>query len=183
LYSSVYKICFSYFCKELLCEESFYQGRILDGIHLHRNIDSFTDSHPASLELRRILRKRHGKYAPVVVDLIWDYFLSINWTRFHGSKLPDFNADIYEVLIKRKDELPAKLKSRIDKMVENDFLMAYASKENMMVSLNWMDNRVKFKSAFTDTIKDIEENQQVIETLFNSFFPELISYSETFCNC
>ncbi len=164
-------------------EEANYTGRVLEGIELHRQIDSYTDSHPASLELRKILRKRHGKYAPVVVDLVWDYFLSINWSDYSGSKLPDFNKTVYEVLIRRKKELPQKLNERIDKMVQSDFLMAYATQANMLKSLEWMDRRVNFKSAFVDTLKDIEESRDEIEQLFKVFFPDVIAHTDGFCNC
>lgn len=164
-------------------EEGNYSGRVLDGIKLHRQIDSYTDSHPASLELRAMLRKRHGKYASVVVDLVWDYYLSTNWKLFSGSSLPDFNKGIYEILAKRKEELPIKLREKIDKMMENDFLMAYANKDNMSVSLAWMDKRVNFSSAFKDAVLDIEENHDRIDELFKRFFPDLIAHSELYCNC
>jgi len=164
-------------------EEPNYTGRVLDGINLHRSIDSFTDKHPASLELRALLRNRHGKYASVVVDLIWDYYLSINWDHFSGTALEDFNKDMYTILIKRKEELPEKLKRRIDKMVENNFLMAYASERNMLHSLKWMDKRVNFKSAFHEAVLDVQENRELIQKLFMEFFPELITHSEGYCSC
>ncbi len=164
-------------------EEANYSGRVLEGIYLHRQIDSYTDVHPASLELRAMLRKRHGKYASVVVDLIWDYYLSNHWDRYSGTSLPEFNSGIYNILVKRKEELPSKLRDKIDKMIENDFLMAYANKENMAISLAWMDRRVNFNSAFKDAILDIEENHDRIEKLFESFFPDLIAHSKSFCNC
>jgi len=164
-------------------EEANYTGRILDGIKLHRQIDTFTDTHPASLELRALLRKRHGKYAPVVVDLVWDHFLCLNWNKYSDSSLPSFNKTIYEVLAKRKTELPEKLKGRMDKMIGSDFLMAYANEDNMLKSLKWMDNRVKFQSAFTDTLLDIEDNFIIIDKLFSDFFPDVIRHTEAFCKC
>ncbi len=164
-------------------EESNYEGRILDGIYLHRKIDSYTDAHPDSLELRALLRKRHGKYASVVVDLIWDHFLSTNWERFSAESLEDFNTRIYEILIRRKAELPLKLNLKIENMVANDFLMAYANQENMQASLEWMDSRVNFKSAFSEATLDIKENRQTISSLFHSFFPDLLSYAKNYCSC
>jgi len=161
--------------------ESDYSGRILDGIKLHREIDTFTDSHPASLELRKLLRKRHGKYASVVVDLVWDHFLSLHWSTYSGGLLPDFNKMVYEILLRRKEDLPDALKIRIDKMVNSDFLMAYANEPNMLRSLQWMDKRVKFQSAFVETVHDIKENYETIDGLFKEFFPDVIAKSESFC--
>ena len=164
-------------------EESNYAGRILDGIHLHRKIDSYTDTHPNSRELRALLRKRHGKYASVVVDLIWDYFLSTHWDKYASESLEDFNKRIYEILIRRKADLPSKLNSKIENMVANDFLMAYANEQNMKASLQWMDKRAKFNSAFGEATKDIAENHQTIAKLFDSFFPDVLSYTKTYCSC
>ena len=164
-------------------EAETYTGGIKKGIDLHRNIDEYTDHHEASLALRKILRRRHGKYAPVVVDLVWDYFLSINWRHYSGSTLVDFNKGIYEILLRRIDELPDKLSGRISEMIKDDFLMAYATEDRMKESLAWMDNRVKFASAFHETPYDIKENYKEIETLFGQFFPDLIAYSEEVCPC
>ena len=164
-------------------EESNYSGKVLEGINLHRQIDTYTDKHPASLQLRKLLRKRHGKYASVVVDLIWDYFLCINWDHFSGTKLEDFCQDIYPVLLKRKSELPPKFASKVDDMVANNFLMSYATEKGALKSLQWMDNRVNFKSDFVGAILDIEENYALIQDLFMTFFTDLIGFVEGECGC
>lgn len=158
-------------------EEANYKGRVLEGIQLHRAIDTFTDQHPASLELRASLRNRHGKYASVVVDLIWDYFLSKNWSLYSDESLAAFNKRMYEILLRRQAELPAKLQRRIEGMVKGDFLMAYANKTNMQRSLEWMDRRVNFPSSFGDAVLDLEENVHYYEQLFSRFFPELVDHS------
>jgi len=164
-------------------EEADYSGRVLEGIKLHRAIDTFTDSHPASLELRQLLRPNHGKYSAVVVDLVWDHFLSINWDKYSGTQLESFNADVYAILEKRKAELPDKLKSRLDRMIETDVLMAYSSEARMLKALDWMDKRVKFPSNFVSAVDDINNHRDRIDDLFNSFFPELITVAEAHCSC
>jgi len=164
-------------------EEGNYEGKVLEGIQLHRAIDTFTDKHPASLELRDMLRKRHDKYASVVVDLIWDRMLCINWLHFSGESIREFITPLYGILEKRKDELPAKFESRIDKMLQGDFLMAYANDDNMLKSLQWMDNRVNFPSNFVGAMDDLKENRDQIQKLFMQFFPALIAEVDTICDC
>lgn len=164
-------------------EESNYSDKVLEGIHLHRQIDTYTDKHPASLELKGLLRKRHGKYASVVVDLVWDHFLCLNWDHFSGSPISDFCQEIYPILLKRKSELPPKFSNKIESMVANNFLMSYATDRGMLKSLQWMDNRVNFKSNFVGAISDVEENREVIQGLFMAFFPDLIAFVEGECGC
>lgn len=164
-------------------EESNYSGQVLVGIQLHRSIDSFTDKHPASLRLREILRKRHDKYAPVVVDLIWDRMLCLNWSHYSGSDLKKFVQPIYKTLLQRRGELPQKFETKLDGMIKSDFLLAYSSKESMRKALHWMDDRVKFPSNFVGAIDDLEENQSEISELFKSFFPDVIAHVDTVCDC
>ncbi|NNE27071.1 MAG: DUF479 domain-containing protein [Saprospiraceae bacterium] len=160
-----------------------YSGEIMEGIHLHRVIDSYTDTHPASLALRAMLRPRHAKYAPVVVDLIWDHYLSINWDDYAGSSLNDFAQLIYEILLDRRSELPVKLNMRLDEMIANDFLMAYSNENRMLSSLRWMDRRARFNSNFESALLDVRENRDKIQVLFNAFFPDIIKHVEQSCAC
>ncbi len=164
-------------------DEELYSDEVKGGITLHRAIDSFTDSHPASLQLRKLLRPRHKKYAPVVVDLVWDYFLSTKWSDYSEKSLEVFNSEIYDILSRRITDLPPELKSRFQQMIADDFLMAYATESRMRKSLNWMDNRVKFNSAFYLMPIDIKENFDLISNLFDQFFPELIAHSAVYCGC
>jgi len=164
-------------------EVNAYAGRVKEGIILHRAIDTFTDTHPTTLKLRASLRARHGKYASVVVDLIWDYYLSQNWSHYSQMPFDEFRQQTYKILLRRKAELPAKLFKRIDSMVKHDFLSAYATMQNMQKSLVWMDNRVNFKSAFHEATLDVAENAEQYERWFHVFMPDLIAYTKTFCSC
>jgi acyl carrier protein phosphodiesterase len=162
---------------------STYVGKIKEGIALHRKIDQYTDEHKASLELRKMLRKRHGKYAPVVVDLIWDHYLCKNWQHFSGQELKLFAKSIYDILEKRYAELPVKLQSKIVVMIKDDFLLSYSNTGRMLNALKWMDSRVSFPSDFTSAVEDVEENDDKIQKLFMRFFPDLIQYVESKCLC
>lgn len=164
-------------------EADMYKGGIKEGIELHRKIDTFTDKHDASLELRSLLRKRHGKYASVVVDLVWDYFLCQNWNRYSGTTLRAFADSIYPIILKNKEVLPSNLKKKINNMIKDDFLLAYENSSRMKKSLQWMDNRVKYPSNFIGAVNDVQENYDLIEKLFVGFFQDLINYVDTECNC
>lgn len=164
-------------------EVSDYSGRVLEGIDLHRKIDTFTDKHPASLELRALLRKRHGKYASVVVDLVWDYMLCQNWKDYSGTDLDAFAAPIYEIVKKRKDELPNRFASKLENMINSDFLLSYRNVDRMRSSLQWMDKRVNFPSNFVGAILDVQENEAQINEWFKSFFPDVIAFVDEQCGC
>lgn len=165
-----------------LKEERSYSGKVRQGILLHKEIDSFTDAHTCSLELRKMLRPRHGKYASVVVDLIWDHCLCLSWQEHGLDKLREYCQAKYIQILSRKSELPLRLKNRIDAMVADDFLMSYSDLERMRKALIWMDQRVKFRSDFEGAILDFQENQEQIMSLFQAFFPELTGSVNKQCN-
>lgn len=164
-------------------EESHFVLKIKEGIALHRKIDSYTDKHKHSLWLRNQLRERHGKYSAVVVDLIWDFYLCKNWSKYSVQPLAQFALSMYDILNKYMDVYPLKLKSRMPYMIEDDFLLAYDGVQRASKSLEWMDRRVKFDSQFHEAILDIEENDLEIDRRFNEFFPDLIKFVETECEC
>ena len=106
-----------------------------------------------------------------------------NWIDYSDTPLDVFVAPVYEMLIRRKSELPKAFITKVDSMVSEDFLLSYRSKPKMKSSLKWMDNRVNFPSDFVGAINDVEENYTYIEELFGQFFPDLVSYVNNYCKC
>lgn len=150
-----------------------YNGSISKGIQLHRRIDAFTDSHAQSRELVLMLRERHGKYASVVVDLIWDYYLSSTWSQYSDITLNDFTIKTYKILQDYKHQFPTRLNLRFDEMVANDFLNAYSDLSRTRQSLKWMDRRARFDSNFEDAVIDIQNNDKLFESMFHDFFKDI----------
>ena len=75
-----------------------FSDRIVEGVKLHRHIDHYTDTHPVVLKSTRKLRARHQKYAPVVIDVFYDFILAQNWGRFSKVDMRSFADNIYIVL-------------------------------------------------------------------------------------
>ncbi|MGA0233395.1 MAG: ACP phosphodiesterase [Saprospiraceae bacterium] len=153
-----------------------YNGAISRGIQLHRRIDAFTDDHPLSRELALMLRERHGKYASVVVDLVWDYYLSSTWRKHSDITLERFTSETYTTLQRIRHEFPRRLRARFDEMIANDFLNAYKGLSRARQSLKWVDRRARFESNFEAAIEDIEKNDRLFESMFHVFFQDIKNY-------
>ena len=67
-----------------------YPVRIQTGITLHRKIDEYTDSHPATRQAKEILKKTAGPYAGAFVDIVYDHFLANDPYEFQEGALADF---------------------------------------------------------------------------------------------
>ncbi len=157
-----------------------YNASIIEGVMLHRHIDTYTDNHPDVLSSTRILRERHGKYAPVVIDVFYDYILSKNWDKFSDVDLRTFADDIYETLNEFSEDFPIHLQDITYRMIADDFLLQYGKPEGMRKTFRRIGKRAKFKSNFATAFEDLEENFDEINSGFLNFFPELISSVEKY---
>ncbi|MBK5720547.1 DUF479 domain-containing protein, partial [Dysgonomonas sp. Marseille-P4677] len=55
-----------------------YPETIQRGIHIHRQIDSFTDNHPITQQAMNLLRPSAKKYAGAFLDVSYDHFLALD---------------------------------------------------------------------------------------------------------
>ena len=72
--------------------------RIQKGILLHREIDTFTDSHPTVRQSSKRLHKNYSHYSRVIVDIYYDHFLAKNWSDYSDTPLEDYVEDFYDLL-------------------------------------------------------------------------------------
>ena len=68
------------------------------GVELHRFIDSYTDNNPLSKIAKQTIRSKAGKTAPIVLDLLGDYFLHKHWKSMSGMKNKTLNVDINDFI-------------------------------------------------------------------------------------
>ena len=66
-----------------------YEFLVQKGIQLHRSIDSFTDEHPATKEMKKVFKPAYGLYAGAFADIVYDYFLANDKNEFadHGLRI------------------------------------------------------------------------------------------------
>ncbi len=160
-----------------------YSPEIQAGIKLHRQIDSYTDQHPIVRQGTHRLQPHHRKYSPVVIDVLYDHLLANNWKRYSGTSLADFAQDTYRIFNKRMEEMPAKMKKRLPKMIAHDWLMSYQSLEGLQFTLEKMDERTRFPSNFVNAVEHLKADYEAFNNEFNTFFPEVIAFVEDHCAC
>lgn len=155
--------------KQIADKSSWFQT----GYQLHMFIDQFTDNHHVIDEICLIFKEQHGKYTPVVVDIILDYFLYQNWDKFYTNDFNSFEDNIYSILKEKKNLLPEKTSLHVSRLVEGQFLNSYKSIEGLKFVLNRMDIRAKFPSNFINAVDLIEKDYEVIAEKFVVFYKDL----------
>lgn len=155
--------------------DNFHQG-IVDGIMLHRKIDTFTDTHPIVDQSKNRLRNKYRLYAGVVVDMFYDHYLAKNWNDYSRYSLTRFVKEAYHILLKNYFLLPVRAKNMLPYMVSSNWLVNYASLDSMEQIFEGMAMRTPFKSGMESAVDDLRLYYGDFENEFRTFFPELVDY-------
>lgn len=155
---------------------SAFPPEIQAGIQQHRAIDHFTDNHPVVKQSARRLYTSHSKYAPVLVDVYYDYVLTLHWSSYAAKPLREFINDTYEVLMGFAPHYPEFLQQRLQLMLADDWLMQYSHLEGMQRAFTRMQRRLSRPELFDDAVNSLQTHLPALEDEFNAFFPELRAY-------
>lgn len=149
-----------------------YLPAVQKGILLHREIDSFTDSHPIVQQSKQRLFPKYRHYSAVIVDMFYDHFLAANWNQYSSVPLKDFAAKCYQTLLSRND-LPLPSEFMLRYMHEQDWLSNYATKEGIERALTGLSNRAAFESEMEKSVEDLYQDYELYSDEFHGFFPQL----------
>jgi acyl carrier protein phosphodiesterase len=162
----------------------FVKGRVPDhwgaevqaAIVLHRDIDRYTDRHPAVVASRALISAERRRFAGVMVDIFFDHFLARHWPRYHSHSLPDFAREVYRVLLPRRATFPERLRRIVPFMAADDWLSSYADIVAVDATLNGIARRFRYPEraqVLTTAVAELERNYTELEQCFSEFFPQL----------
>ncbi|MBI5917446.1 MAG: DUF479 domain-containing protein [Bacteroidetes bacterium] len=148
---------------------------IQEGVRLHRQIDTFTDQHPMVHQSTARLREVHGKYAPVILDVLHDFVLANNWGRYSNVELSAFASGVYEVLRRHLPLMPGYLQERLPRMIADDWLVRYGTEEGLRFTFNRMKMRSSRPHFFENAVESLTKDYIDYEEAFHVFFPDVIT--------
>ncbi|WP_297692258.1 acyl carrier protein phosphodiesterase [uncultured Eudoraea sp.] len=152
--------------------------RIQKGILLHREIDTYTDSHPIAKTSSKRLHNNYSHYSRVIVDIFYDHFLAKNWKQYSDTPLELYVDNFYDLLKDNITILPDNTKRMIPYMISDNWLLNYAKMDGISRVLSGMNRRTNNKSKMNYAILDLEKDYDAFEGEFTSFFKELEAFSK-----
>lgn len=148
---------------------------VQEGIRLHRFIDTYTDTHPLVKVGTKMLHPSMHKYAPVVIDIYFDFLLSKHWNLFHEWDIERFCSGIYKTLMAFDGPMPAFMLGRRRRMVESRWLEDYQTYQGLDKVFTFLSKRAKFSSNLLQASQVLKELENALESqVFLPFFPVLI---------
>ena len=154
-----------------------YPAKIREGILLHRQIDSFTDSHPLVLESVALLRPEFGRYSGIITDVFFDHLLASNFYHYSkGKSLRCVSANFYYATLRYYPHLPSRVKRFIWHFISTNRLMRYASYEGLQEAFTIMSNYKVPALRPEETVAFLRQNHNELEERFAAFVPELEAF-------
>jgi len=153
-----------------------FNAAITEAIHLHRRIDSFSDSHIIPRRSRGRISPLRRRFAGIIVDVCYDHFLSRHWRQFSPVDLKSFVGRVYSMLDKNRALLPERLRRVLPHMIAENWLGSYTQLEGVGNALDRIAGRLSRGGAFKGAVAEIEANYRDLETDFLAFFPELAAF-------
>ncbi len=154
-----------------------YPIGIQQGIALHRNIDTFTDSHPSTAEAKKHFKAAVGTYSGAFVDVVYDHFLATDTNEFPKEhSLQKFAIETYQQLQNNIQWLPERLQRILPYMQSQNWLFNYSTLWGIEKSFEGVTRRAVYLDDFSTAFKAFEENYDELKTCYTSFFPDVKNY-------
>jgi acyl carrier protein phosphodiesterase len=151
---------------------------IQQGILLHRAIDSYTDDHPIVRKSTKRLHKKYSHYSGVIVDILYDHFLAKNWTQYHSIPLHKYTENFYNLINSNFDRLTPRIQKMMPYMIEQNWLLSYASIDGIGKILDQMNRRTNNQSKMNLAVIELTKYYKEFEEEFTLFFEDLKKYSK-----
>jgi len=155
-----------------------YPELIKKGIILHRHIDDFTDKHPVVQRSKILFTRKYHKYAGVVVDIIYDHYLTKEWDTFSRRPMESITYQFYRAMVNNYDILPSKVQDRFPFFIINNWIESYKTSKGLKHVLSTLSKRTSLPSESKYAIKTFKKNYYSLGEDFMEFFPQLIEYVE-----
>lgn len=155
-----------------------YPEEVQTGILLHRQIDTFTDSHPLVKECSELLRPVFRKYSGIITDLYFDHFLASLWNDYSADRLRDFTRHVHAILLRNYFVLPLQVRQFLPFLIQNKRLQSYAEIDGITKAIEIMGNYTSLPSESQYAKLVLQENYDFLKERFITFFQEIIHFTE-----
>ena len=151
------------------------------GMELHQRIDAFTDAHPLVDYCSTLLEPAWGRYAPILVDVLFDHILSVDWPRCCDLPRSVLIARAYAALRAHQPHLPEQAQYAVNLLLADDWLTCYATLDGIALSFTRMSARLNARGhniQLAPAVADFAAHRVAFHRAFHEFFPQLRRHVE-----
>ena len=150
-----------------------YSAAIERGIALHRHIDVTTDRHPAVREALTHFEGDPRRWAPVALDVWFDYLLARDFVRHAGEPLEAFADAALEQLMAHRDVMPPRAQQYLDRLIEHRILVRYRDADTIAQVLARMAMRSPRATPLASITPVLHRLEDELRDTFGRLLPDL----------
>lgn len=163
---------------------SHYPQALVEGIALHRLVDSYIDNHPKVLNAKRLFEDRSRRFSGIALDMLWDHFLAVQWQVYHTQSLDDFCTHCERDITKQlAQDLPASFLELNGKIWRQQWLQSYQSIDNVEFALEKISQRSPRLGRLTECFPYISRHYDQLNECFLQVYPDVLNAAKTATNC
>ena len=152
-----------------------YPNEIINGIYLHRKIDTFTDNHESFKASKRLFYKGYERYSGILIDIYSDHFLAKNFEKYSPLSLKEFSETVYQTYIQNQHHLPKSSSNFLEYAIKNNIYHAYASIEGIEKVLFHLSHRIKHGIMLNESIALYKAHEKELELNFELLFKDAVN--------
>ena len=145
------------------------------GVEMHRAIDALTDADPQVRSVNQLLALRHGRYATVLSDIAFDYYLYRHWERFGPLPFPDFTQETYRRLRDARPLMPPAAARRTTGMTDGRWLLTYTSRRGLLDVYRRLLPRLSRPELLVGIERSLDEYGPALNRTLRLLFPRLLT--------
>ena len=150
-----------------------YPQKILQGITLHRIIDTFTDEHEATRKAKEFFRDDYRLYSGAFIDVTYDHFLATDETEFSETTLLSFSQQVYATLETYTQWLPGPFALMFPYMKNQNWLFNYRTHVGTKRSFGGIVRRSAYLTESDTAGSLFEKHYQPLQQLYRQFWQDL----------
>src|SRR5258708_34374465 len=155
-----------------------YSPGIQKGIELNREIDKFTDDHPATKAAKLFFKPAYRLYSGAFIDVVYDHFLATDTSEFILiTDLEKFASNVYQTLENNFLLLPPVFQKIFPYMKNQNWLSNYQYREGIEKAFWGLVNRAAYMDEYTTAFSIFNKKYYELKKYYEVFFPELKKFA------
>lgn len=155
-----------------------YPAAIQTGIQLHRAIDTFTDTHAATQQLKEFFKPQYRLYAGAFADIVYDYFLANDHNEFVNEEaLKLFTENAYASLDADREWFGEKFGQMYPYLKTQNWLYNYRLDWGIQKSFEGMRRRAAYLPETAIAFSIFCNQKKEMQQQYDTFFPDVKNFA------
>ena len=143
------------------------------GIKLHRKIDAMSNRNAIIQSACNRFPSPMRRLAPILIDIVSDYFLANDWKTYQQKSLNDFSTKCYLALTNYQNLSNERFSNFLTYMVEKNLLANSINWETIETTTFSVLKRLRKESELIPILEAMEQAKHLLTEDFTNFYPAL----------